>query len=434
MTQRLTVPLTIYRALMAHALREAPWECCGLLGGVGEEVRSCHPLTNRALTPQTRYFASPEDLFPAMRLLREAGETLLAIYHSHPDGVPFPSETDLELAFYPQTVYLIMGPLQAGSESLSTPPGVRGFLLGRRDILEVEIVLGGQIEDRRQILVDLLPQFGSAHPSEPDLEGVPGSETACSVPPVVPLDEGSEEAQTVIATVDDLPEEAAVEPAPAVQEEVAPVDDLPEEAAVEPALVVPEEFEPVDDLPEEAAVEPAPVVPEEVAPVDDLPEEAAVEPALVVQEEFEPVDDLPEEAAVEPAPVVPEEVAPIEDLPEEAPVEPVPVVQEEVEPVDDLPEGTSEGASQVAQEAVDSIEDLPDEPSDGAPRELVVEEIPPVAEPVPEAPSRLADEEGEGGAGAPEEVGEGWASRITRKIRSAIVRVARWAFSGRDRQ
>ena len=412
MTQRLTVPLTIYRALMAHALREAPWECCGLLGGVGEEVRSCHPLTNRALTPQTRYFASPEDLFPAMRLLREAGETLLAIYHSHPDGVPFPSETDLELAFYPQTVYLIMGPLQAGSESLSTPPGVRGFLLGRRDILEVEIVLGGQIEDRRQILVDLLPQFGSAHPSKPDLEGVPGSETACSVPPVVPLDEGSEEAQTVIATVDDLPEEVADQAAP----------------------VVPEEVEPFDDLPEEAAVEPAPVVQEEVAPVDDLPEEAAVEPAPVVQEEVAPIEDLPEEAAVEPAPVVPEEVEPVDDLPEEAAIEPAPVAQEELMPVDDLPEGTSEEASQVAQEAVDSIEDLPDEPSDGAPRELVVEEIPPVAEPVPEAPSRLADEEGEGGAGAPEEVGEGWASRITRKIRSAIVRAARWAFSGRDRQ
>ena len=111
MTQRLTVPLPIYQALMAHALREVPWECCGLLGGVGEAVQSCHPLTNRALTPQTRYFASPEDLFPAMRSLREAGETLLAIYHSHPVGDPFPSETDLELAFYPQVVYLIVGPL-----------------------------------------------------------------------------------------------------------------------------------------------------------------------------------------------------------------------------------------------------------------------------------------------------------------------------------
>jgi hypothetical protein len=130
-------------------------------------------------------------------------------------------------------------------------------------------------------------------------------------------------------------------------------------------------------------------------------------------------------------------------------VEPAQVVQEELAPIDDLPEGTSEEASLAAQEAVDSIEELPQEPtidapqevqeevmpSDGAPREeLVVEEIPPVAEPVPEAPSRLADGEVESGAGAPGEVGEGWASRITRKIRSAIVRVARWAFSGRGRQ
>ena len=382
MTQRLTVPLTIYQALMAHALREAPWECCGLLGGVGDEVRSCHPLTNRALTPQTRYFASPEDLFPAMRSLREAGEALLAIYHSHPDGVPFPSETDLELAFYPQTVYLIVGPLQADPESLSTPPGIRGFLLGRRDILEVEIVLEGQKEDRRQILVDLLPEFGSAHPSQPDLEEEPSCEAARSVPPVVPPDEVSEEAEVVVPTVDDLPEEVTVEPAQEVQEELVPIDDLPEAVAVEPAQVVPEEAVPIDDLPEATAAEPAQVVQEELVPIDHLREGTSEEASLVTREAVDSIEELPQEPTID--------------------------------------------APQEVQEAV--------MPSDGAPRELVVEEIPPVAEPVPEAPSRLADEEVESGTGAPEEVGEGWASRITRKIRSAIVRVARWAFSGRGRQ
>ena len=180
-----------------------------------------------------------------------------------------------------------------------------------------------------------------------------------------------------------------------------------------------------------------------VPTVDDLPEEVAVEPARVVEEEV-----VPEGAVVEPAPVVEEEVAPFDDLPEEAPVEPAPVVQEEVAPIDDLLERTSDGASLVPHEAVDSIEDLVHElpvklplevqeeivPSDEAPRELVVEVIPPVAEPVPEAPSRLADEEVDSRAATLEEVAEGWASRITRKIRSAIVRVARWAFSGRGRQ
>ena len=42
--------------------------------------------------------------------MRERGEQLLAIYHSHPRATdPFPSETDVRLAYYPTAVYLIVG-------------------------------------------------------------------------------------------------------------------------------------------------------------------------------------------------------------------------------------------------------------------------------------------------------------------------------------
>jgi hypothetical protein len=42
--------------------------------------------------------------------MRERGEKLIAIYHSHPRAVnPHPSETDVRLAFYPSATYLIVG-------------------------------------------------------------------------------------------------------------------------------------------------------------------------------------------------------------------------------------------------------------------------------------------------------------------------------------
>ncbi|MFZ4629590.1 MAG: Mov34/MPN/PAD-1 family protein, partial [Blastocatellia bacterium] len=234
MTQRLTVPLPIYQALMAHALREVPWECCGLLGGVGEAVQSCHPLTNRALTPQTRYFASPEDLFPAMRSLREAGETLLAIYHSHPVGDPFPSETDLELAFYPQVVYLIVGPLHPEPGFSASPPEVRGFLLGGLEVLEVEIELEGRAEERRRILVDLLPQMGSAHASELDLSlGEGGASSDLEPPPeAVQLlpDEVSVGGQEEGVSVDALPEPEFADTPLLAQEKVGQVAEVLDEA------------------------------------------------------------------------------------------------------------------------------------------------------------------------------------------------------------
>ena len=96
--------------MFAHARRCAPEECCGLLGGVGSEAASVYPLTNVAREPSKTYEAAPRELFDAQRLMRERGETLLAIYHSHPRSQdPEPSSTDVRLAFYPAAVYFIIG-------------------------------------------------------------------------------------------------------------------------------------------------------------------------------------------------------------------------------------------------------------------------------------------------------------------------------------
>jgi proteasome lid subunit RPN8/RPN11 len=96
--------------LFAHAQRVAPEECCGLLGGAGEQARSVYPLRNVAPDAQRAYEAAPEDLFAAQRRMRECGETLLGIYHSHPrQARPVPSATDVRLAFYPSAVCFIIG-------------------------------------------------------------------------------------------------------------------------------------------------------------------------------------------------------------------------------------------------------------------------------------------------------------------------------------
>jgi len=50
----------------------------------------------------------PTQQITAMRTMRERGETLFAIYHSHPNSPPLPSATDLAQANYPDTLYLII--------------------------------------------------------------------------------------------------------------------------------------------------------------------------------------------------------------------------------------------------------------------------------------------------------------------------------------
>lgn len=96
--------------IIAHARAEAPRECCGLIGGADRRAQSVYPTRNAAADPLTTYEASPEDLFAAQRSMRERGEQLLAIYHSHPRAAdPQPSATDVRLAYYPAAVYFIVG-------------------------------------------------------------------------------------------------------------------------------------------------------------------------------------------------------------------------------------------------------------------------------------------------------------------------------------
>ena len=97
--------------LISHAREANPNECCGLIGGAADGVsQSVYRLRNLAANPVVTYEAAPEDLFKAQRSMRERAEHLLAIYHSHPRAPdPYPSETDVRLAYYPTAVYLIVG-------------------------------------------------------------------------------------------------------------------------------------------------------------------------------------------------------------------------------------------------------------------------------------------------------------------------------------
>jgi proteasome lid subunit RPN8/RPN11 len=115
-------------AMIRHAREAAPAECCGLIGGSSESrARTLYRLRNVTANPELGYEAAPEDLFAAQRQMRENGEELLAIYHSHPRAAdPSPSETDVRQAYYPSATYLIIG---LGGDG----PVVRAFSISERE-------------------------------------------------------------------------------------------------------------------------------------------------------------------------------------------------------------------------------------------------------------------------------------------------------------
>jgi proteasome lid subunit RPN8/RPN11 len=127
------------REIISHARESVPRECCGLIGGTSEgSALNIYRMRNAAADPLVTYEAASEDLFAAQRSMRERGEQLLAIYHSHPRAViPEPSATDVRLAYYPSAVYFIVG---LGGEQ----PNLRAFRIseseGRWEPTEYEVV------------------------------------------------------------------------------------------------------------------------------------------------------------------------------------------------------------------------------------------------------------------------------------------------------
>jgi proteasome lid subunit RPN8/RPN11 len=130
------IPRKIANQLLHAAQIEPEREICGLLGARGGVVSQYYPVQNRDAYPECRFLLDAQQQIAAMRDMRERGEQLFAIYHSHPSAQAEPSSTDLESASYPEALHLII--------SLNTK-GVlemRGFRLTPPEMREVDLVMG----------------------------------------------------------------------------------------------------------------------------------------------------------------------------------------------------------------------------------------------------------------------------------------------------
>jgi len=116
-----------------HARAGYPVEVCGIIAGTAEEGVTLYQGCNMSPTPAVAYELDAETLARQIEF-EDAGLVLAAIYHSHPRGPETPSPTDVERAFYPDSVYLIC--------SLADPerPLVRGFRISDGQVSEVKLV------------------------------------------------------------------------------------------------------------------------------------------------------------------------------------------------------------------------------------------------------------------------------------------------------
>lgn len=108
MVGALTIPRAVADEMLAHARAERPNEACGLLAGdlASGRASAFHPARNAEASP-LRYNVHPDDLVRIVFGIEDAGEDLVAIFHSHTRSPAVPSATDRRAAQYPDAFYVL---------------------------------------------------------------------------------------------------------------------------------------------------------------------------------------------------------------------------------------------------------------------------------------------------------------------------------------
>jgi [CysO sulfur-carrier protein]-S-L-cysteine hydrolase len=128
------IPRELYEQIVAHARSEAPNECCGMVASRDREAVKVYRATNAAASP-LRYEIDGAEQYRIQLQIEDSGLDLGAIYHSHTRTEPYPSQTDINLAFYPDALCLIVG-------LASKEPEVRAFAIRDGQVHDAELEVG----------------------------------------------------------------------------------------------------------------------------------------------------------------------------------------------------------------------------------------------------------------------------------------------------
>jgi proteasome lid subunit RPN8/RPN11 len=125
------LPPRIREAMIVHARDEYPNEMCGLIvgdkpAGTGGRALRFEPTRNKAASPY-RYEIHPDDLLRLTIATDASDEVFWAIAHSHTHTPAVPSPTDVSLAFYPDSLYLLVSLADDQADAGSGEPGIRAW-------------------------------------------------------------------------------------------------------------------------------------------------------------------------------------------------------------------------------------------------------------------------------------------------------------------
>ena len=123
--------------IVAHARRDFPNECCGMVAMRDGHAVGVHEAANIAASP-LRFEVDGLEAHRAIASIEDGGAEMGAIYHSHTRSEPYPSQTDVNFARgWPGVEWLIVGVRRDGE------PTVRSYRIEDGAIEEVEVEVDG---------------------------------------------------------------------------------------------------------------------------------------------------------------------------------------------------------------------------------------------------------------------------------------------------
>jgi proteasome lid subunit RPN8/RPN11 len=131
------------RALVEHARREAPNEMCGVIAGTanpaeGGTATRWYPGRNELASP-VLYSIHPEDKLRIFLEIDDADEAFWAIVHSHVRSLAVPSRTDIGLAQWPDSLYVLVSLSEDEADPATREPSVRAWRIVDGAIHEVAL-------------------------------------------------------------------------------------------------------------------------------------------------------------------------------------------------------------------------------------------------------------------------------------------------------
>lgn len=128
---------TLYHDIIAHCQQAYPKEACGLLaanadGRIGQIYRMTN-IEDSAIS----YAMDPNEQLRVMKQMRQQGQAMVGIYHSHIASEAYPSPVDVHLAVYPEVSYVLVS-LQDRDR-----PAIRSYRIVDGTITPEDLQIGG---------------------------------------------------------------------------------------------------------------------------------------------------------------------------------------------------------------------------------------------------------------------------------------------------